>query len=155
MSADADFASFFEAEYENIYRVVCAVTRDQLAAEEATQAAFVRCLERWRRLRNQPWRAGWVATTALNLARRALRRRQLRNTVTQEHASLDSAIDLARGLRQLPRRQQEAVFLHYGLDLKVAEIAHAMRCSEGTVKTHLSRARQALRKSLEVNISDG
>jgi RNA polymerase sigma-70 factor (ECF subfamily) len=53
-------------------------------------------------------------------------------------------MDLAAALSSLTRRQREAVALHYRLGLSVAETARAMKVSDGTVKTLLSRARAVL-----------
>ncbi len=54
-----------------------------------------------------------------------------------------------QALRQLPARQREAFGLRVLQELDVATTARAMGCSEGSVKTHLSRARDALQKQLE------
>src|SRR5206468_10629294 len=97
-----------------VFRAVFALCSDAGVAEDATQEAFARALERWRRLRDRPWVAGWVTTTALNSARRSLRRRGTEMQAQRPaHVDPDEALDLWRGVRALPHRQQEAVGLHY------------------------------------------
>lgn len=55
---------------------------------------------------------------------------------------------LAEAIQALPRRQREAFTLRMLEGLDVRTSSRAMACSEGSVKTHLSRALDALRKSL-------
>ena len=56
---------------------------------------------------------------------------------------------MATALRALPARQREAFTLRVLEDCDVATTARIMGCSEGSVKTHLSRARDTLQKQLE------
>ena len=149
MRIDPEFAELYRREFTTVFRSVLALTGDRELAADATQEAFARALARWRRLRDQSWAGGWVMTTALNVARRALRRRRDVDTPDDEPRDVDVSLDVWRGVARLPARQQQAVVLHYVQGYSVAETAQAMGCGDGTVKAHLSRARAALRAELE------
>ena len=56
---------------------------------------------------------------------------------------------IEQALHKLPARQREAFILRYWEDMDVAETATAMNCSQGSVKTHCSRAVRALALTLE------
>ena len=56
---------------------------------------------------------------------------------------------IEEAVRALPERQREAFMLRYWEELDVSETAKAMGCSEGSVKTHCSRATHALAKILK------
>ena len=68
---------------------------------------------------------------------------------SRSHEGREAWAHIAGALRRLPRRQREAFTLRIFEELDVATTARVMGCSEGAVKTHLSRAREALQQQLE------
>ena len=68
----------------------------------------------------------------------------------------DGDAEFWRSVRGLPPRQAQAVALFYLEDYSVRDIAAVLDCSEGTVKTHLSRARTAVARQLRLErVEDG
>ena len=66
-----------------------------------------------------------------------------------EHLERSQVLDIiSQELDRLPERQREAFVMRYLEELNVADTARAMRCSEGSVKTHCSRAAHALAAAL-------
>ena len=72
-----------------------------------------------------------------------------RQDPARRHVDDKSWQALGLALQALPRRQRECFLLRELQGLSVLETAAAMGCSEGSVKTHLSRAMSALRIHME------
>jgi len=64
-----------------------------------------------------------------------------------EQAQVLAAIE--KEIEKLPARQREAFLMRYWEDMDIAETAAAMGCSEGSVKTHCSRATHTLAAALK------
>src|SRR5712691_11183105 len=76
-----------------VFAAVFLLCRDRTVTEDATQEAFARAFERWDRLAAVPWAGGWVTTTAMNVARRSLRRR-VAGLRSQRPSDIDATVEL-------------------------------------------------------------
>jgi RNA polymerase sigma-70 factor (ECF subfamily) len=74
---------------------------------------------------------------------------KLANTPHGQMEQADTLAIIEAEIRKLPPRQREAFLMRYWEDMDVAETAAAMGCSEGSVKTHCSRATHALSSVLK------
>lgn len=153
----ASFATFFDENYAAVCRGLSVALGDALRAEEAAQEAFTRAYVRWRRVSQMDRPAGWVYVTAVRVATRRREPRSVRAEprsvgdvaeVVVERESLAEAID------DLSERQRLAVVLRYGLDLSVDDVAEAMGCAAGTVKSTLHAALARLHVSLDESLPE-
>jgi len=74
------------------------------------------------------------------------------NPIPAPHKNLEQSQVLAaieKEVEKLPTRQREAFLMRYWEDMDIAETAAAMGCSEGSVKTHCSRATHTLAAALK------
>ena len=130
--------------------------RDRGRAEEVTQDIF---LKLWRALPAYDGRAAastWLYTIARNTCLSALRSESRRKTVpldaivepqgTEPEAGSEvlNRIELERCLDRLPEAQRDVVTLFYLQEKGVVDVARMLDLPEGTVKSHLHRARLAL-----------
>jgi RNA polymerase sigma-70 factor (ECF subfamily) len=79
----------------------------------------------------------------------ALRAHDGHESGEQEYARAQTMAAIEAEIARLPARQREAFLMRYWEDMDVAETATAMGCSEGSVKTHCSRAVHALAAALK------
>jgi RNA polymerase sigma-70 factor (ECF subfamily) len=149
---------FLAGDYRRLIGAFRVLAGSRAAAEDAVEEAVARALERTRRGEAIEDLTAWVATVARNLLRTAHRRRvierQARRVLADRDGSsrtdqlLEAHADLVRAVAALPRRQREAIALHYFADLPVAQVARVTASTEGAVKVRLHRARTALASAL-------
>ena len=156
-----------------VFRFLLASLRDRETAENLTQDCFLRAYRARDQFRGESSRTTWLMQIAINLVRkhesnsrlkfwrRALRPglspADLRDWLPDRQVSPEAAV-LAREqvdviwsvVMQLSERQRTVFLLRFVEEMDLLEIAGATGMKEGTVKTHLFRALQAVRTKLEV-----
>jgi RNA polymerase sigma-70 factor (ECF subfamily) len=152
------FGSFYAREFPKIVAVAYAMSGSRMAAEDLAQEAMVAAYKRWDEVGRLDRPGAWVRRVALKRAATGFQRRRaevrallrLAPLRGEPPASLSSeSAAFWRTVRALPRRQAEAVILHYLEGMSVAEIAEVMGCAPATVKVHLHRGRYALSERLD------
>jgi RNA polymerase sigma-70 factor (sigma-E family) len=152
---DRAFDAFFRGHVAQTVRLARLITGSQTVGEEIAQEAFSAVYVRWSQL-DEP--AGYLRTAVVNRSRSHLRRLDVarRGTVRlgappvgHEDQYTDADGSLRTALEGLNERQRTAVVLRYWADMSEREIAKALDCRPGTVKSMLSRAMNELRKVID------
>lgn len=136
-------------------RLAYLLTGDRWVADDIVQDAFVRIAGRFLDLRDPQSAQGYVRRTVVSLVIARHRRKEVEDRYARtrrpdatHHDDPDPAERDAmfQALRRVSDRQRAALVLRYYLDLPDSEIADALGCRPGTVKSLLSRGIVALRE---------
>jgi RNA polymerase sigma-70 factor (sigma-E family) len=154
---DAEFVAFVRRRGERHLRTAVLLTGDWHAGEDLTQAALVKLYRVWRRLDTGDDPDAYLRRILVNTHRswwRARWRRESPVPAVPDRPGPDGTDRYAVGqvvrqaLAALPVRQRTALVLRYFEDLPEAQVAELMGCGVGTVKTHVHRGVQAMRRLL-------
>jgi RNA polymerase sigma factor (sigma-70 family) len=151
----AGFEAFYRENLARIVRACALVTLDVALAEDVAAEAFARLWSRWGQIRGADHAGGFVFKTAMRLCGKELRRRSRRApAATTAPDDMQRALerhDVGRALAGLPVRQRQAVVLRDWAGFETAQVARMLGMKDSTVRVHLARGRERLRKVLSVN----
>ncbi|WP_239543159.1 SigE family RNA polymerase sigma factor [Micromonospora terminaliae] len=138
-----------------LLRVAFLLTGDRHAAEDLLQEVLEQVYVRWRRVQGSPeaYARRALVNRSINRWRRRARRPEQslgrHDEVARDHADAVALRGVVvAALRALPPRQRAAVVLRYLEDVSVTDVAAAMGCSQGAVKSHAARGLARLREVL-------
>jgi RNA polymerase sigma factor (sigma-70 family) len=151
----SDFDAIYRAVYADAVRLAVALTGDRAASEDLVQEAFTRLFRNFATVERP---GGFLRVVLVSLCRnryRGARRESARllrighsTTADSFGSSLDSACEVLDILDRLPYRQRAVLVQRYWLDWSEAEIAAALDCRPGTVKSLAARALAKLKEDL-------
>jgi RNA polymerase sigma-70 factor (sigma-E family) len=160
-----EFERFVADSADRLLRTAYLVVQDLPVAEDLVQECLYQVARRWPRVRTMEYPVAYARRILINLALRGAESRQRRRqelsaethrpmadrpdvAASQALHDIDVNAELISALEQLAPRQRAALVLRYFEDLTEAQVAEAMDCSIGTVKSTTSRALDRLRLML-------
>ena len=157
MSIDEDFADFVGARWASLYRLAYLLAGSPTGAEDLLQTTLEKAYMNWARIGRMEHPEAYVrrmlATTMVSGRRRAWTRERPWGELPDVPEESADAPVLDRSLLwplvcALPAHQRAVIVLRYYEDLTEAQIAEALGCAPGTVKSRSSAAVAALRRAL-------
>ena len=153
------FEALVSQQGERLIKSLSAIFLDRELAADAAQEAFVQLYLHWDDVIQNGQPEPWLYKVAINrgkdyrrgLARAARLFQRLVDASGSEPGAedCDPRTEFMSVLSGLPTRQRAAAALYYSADFSVADISAVMGISEGSVNSHLHRARVALKQILE------
>ncbi len=155
-----DFDTFYRSEIAGLL-VLARALAGPAVAEDVAQETMLVVYRRWAEVRELASPGGWARGVCLHKAVSMVRRRSREQHLLRRLGAFRS-VPVAgtedeqfwSSVRVLPLRQAQAVALYYALDLSIGEVATTLGCAEGTVKSHLSRARIALAQAWDLGTEE-
>lgn len=150
---------------DRVFRIVYRVVLDESLAKDAAQESWIKIFRSLKRRRPTGSFAAWISIisvrTAIDLARKRARssgamaveemEAHLASndpSARQQSAEREIEAKVMRVLDALPENQRAAFILRHFENMPLREIGRELGCSEGTVKAHIYRAANAVRRRL-------
>jgi RNA polymerase sigma-70 factor (sigma-E family) len=153
----SDFDCFVADSTDDLLRTAYLIVWNLPEAEDLVQETLFKIARRWPKVSRMDHPAAYARRVLVNLAldggaKRSRRRAELSEARIGDPpaptAAFDTHDELHAALAALPPRQRAVLVLRYFLDLPEAEVAAALQCSLGTVKSTASRALARLAQAL-------
>jgi RNA polymerase sigma factor (sigma-70 family) len=146
----ASFDDFYAKRWPYAFRLAALMVQDAEAGADIAQDVFANMSRRWPSIERPDAYLQRALTNASSNWRRSRSRAAGKLHLLVDRGDADQPLDgLTDAVARLPFRQRAVVVLRYYADLSEAEIARALDCRPGTVKSLGSRAIAALSKEVE------
>jgi RNA polymerase sigma-70 factor, ECF subfamily len=153
------FEALYAHEYPALVAIAIALSGSRHDGEDLVQDTMVRTFLHWKRVQTFPNPMAWCVKVLTNLSRDRWRRSRYEQRAWARSGPLllppstagpsVEHLEFWDAVRVLPKRWRMTMVLFYAGDRSISEVASTLGVPEGTVRSDLSRARQALAKQLE------
>lgn len=149
-----ELEALYQAYGDMVYRLALVRTKNRADAEDVLQDVFFRCLRRQPVFTDENHQKAWLITVTIRSSKNLLTSAARRHEAGSEPLEFLPAEDRSDGsvyeaVMNLPGKYRTAVHLFYYEGYSVEEIGRMTGANPSTVKSHLYRAREALRRALK------
>lgn len=139
-----------------VYKIAYRYVANPTDVDDVFSETFLTYFKKERVFQDEEHRKAWLIRVTINCAKDLLRGKpsweELNETIAGDDlpaVSSEEQLDLHKAIRQLRLEYREVICLYYLEGLSVTEISAVLGRNENTIKTHLARGREKLRKYLE------
>jgi RNA polymerase sigma-70 factor (sigma-E family) len=159
-TAEAEFSEFMHGRWLQLVRLGYVLTGDRALAEDLAQTALARVYASWPQIRRAGDPDAYVRRVMVNANHGRFRKHRVSEQLAAsvpEPPPVDATeggddrVTLIAALLSLPVGQRSVVVLRFWLDMTETQVAAALGCSVGNVKSQASRALAKLRASAALN----
>ncbi len=154
------FTEIFNLYAEKGLKTAYLITSDKYMAEDILQETFIQCFMSIKSLKDNKAFKPWFYRILTRLAYKEIKKHKKILPVECIYEKADSAVndsyftdkecnELWAYINKLSIKHKTVIILYYYNNMSIKEIAKAVRCSEGTVKSRLSCARKKLKNNIE------
>jgi RNA polymerase sigma-70 factor (ECF subfamily) len=165
----AAFEYLYKAHCRRVYNLCLRMTKNPAEAEDLTQQAFLQLFRKVSTFRGESGFSTWLHRVTMNIVLMHLRGKKPTELLAEDverctsnderstgHSSSDTSmfgaierLNLMRAIRKLPSGYKQVFLLHDVIGYEHREIAGFLRCSKGSSKSQLHKARKRLRCLLQ------
>ncbi len=156
---DEGMRALYARRHADMVRFAAFLTGDVTTAEDVAQEAFARVFDAWDRIDDLERIDAYLKSTVVNLANGGRRKQGVAERFTPPRLRLvpsaeENALgrvgrdDVLAAVAALPLRQRACVVMRYWMRMTESEIAESLELSVGSVRTHVKRGTETLRKQL-------
>lgn len=141
---------------DDLYRVAYGILENQEDASDAISNATLKAYEKISTLREVEFFKTWITRILINECNSIIKQKKkivyIDNYPENQNDfyinNNETSMDIKQAMKNIDKDLKEIVILYYFDDLSIEEISNIIQIPKGTVKSRLSRARQALTKQL-------
>lgn len=150
--SERELSDIYHRNVDAVYRLCYSMMKNAADAEDAVQDTFLRLISHDKKFENQRHERAWLIVTASNLCKDRLKHWWRKNTGLEDQPlaapQSDEDREVLLAVLALPDAYKTVVYMYYYEGYSAHEISELLSCTEGTVRSRLTRARRKLKANL-------